>query len=226
MSKNTIPNIKDVSRVPDELLPVIQWSNRYGRVTTWIVMAVIVTGALAFYWSHKSNRAQDDASLGFAVASTAEDFKALREGGNAVAAIAEARAYNVNGEYEAALACLADVNVDEASMKDRIAMNKAIALEGLKRYDEALQTVGAVSENADIANEALYLKARLLAQKGDKAAAAELAKSLPEGVQNVVEGYGVALTESAPVVEATPAPAPEATPAPEAAPAPEAPAAQ
>lgn len=236
MSKKDIPNIKDVSSIPDELVPVIQWWNRNGKKVSVITAIVLIASAILYWVVDKRQVAQDYTSVGFAIATTAEEFKANREQGepSAVAAtIAEARALNVNGEYEAALALCADLSVEDAALKDACLMNKAVALEGLKRFDEAMAAVDAIAKDSFLKDEVVCAKARFLCQKGDKAAAKALLTPVLETnpkaklLMNVIDAYGAPLAEPAPIVETpapAPAPAPEATPAtPAPAPAPVAP---
>ncbi|MDO5462167.1 MAG: hypothetical protein Q4F99_01580 [bacterium] len=207
MSKKDLPNIKDVSSIPDELVPVIQWWKRNGRKASWIVTLVIAASALLYWHVDKSEEEQDNTSIGFNLATTMDEFKANREQGNetAVAAtIAEARALNVNGEYEAALALCANLEVEDVAMKDTCMMNKAIALEGLKRYDEALVAIESIANNSFLKDEAVLLKARLLCQKNDKAAAKALLAPLVESnskaamLMNIVDAYGTPLAEPMP----------------------------
>lgn len=233
MSKKDIPNIKDVSSIPDELVPVIQWWKRNGRKASWIATLVIAAGALLYWVVDKNEKEQDNTSVGFNLATTMEEFKANREQGNAsavAATIAEARALNANGEYESALTLCQDLDVEDAALKDACMMNKAIALEGLKRYDEAITAVDAVATDSFLKDEATFTKARLLCQKGDKVAAkaliAPLMDSHPKAqlLANIIDAYGSPLAEPAPVVEAPVAPTAPEAPAPEAPVAPAAPA--
>jgi tetratricopeptide (TPR) repeat protein len=234
MSKKDLPNLKDVSRIPDELIPVIQWWNRNGRLTSWIIAAIVAVSAFCYWHVDKSDEAQDVTSVGFAISSTAEEFAANRQQSEAsavAATIAEARALNVNGEYEAALALVDTLVVEEPALAVACSMNKVAALEGLKRYDDALAVLDALPTDTFLKDEAIYAKARLLCQKGDKVAAkgvlAPLATTTKaKALMNMIEAYGAPLAEEAPVVE-TPAPAPALEPeAPAAAPVAEAPAAE
>ena len=58
MAKKELPTLKDVSRVPEELRPVVLWWQDHGtKALTWGIVVVAVCVA-AYLW-HADNRAAD-----------------------------------------------------------------------------------------------------------------------------------------------------------------------
>lgn len=234
MSKNDLPNIKDVSSIPDELVPVIQWWKRHGTKASLIAAAVIAIGSICYWWVSKQDALTNQTAVGLAMAKTAEEFKANADQGASsatVATIAYMRALNLKGEYKLALDAANSLPpLEEPFLKEAFAMNKAIALEGMKKFDDALATLKTIPETSIFKADKVYAEARCYVQKGEKAKAIELAKTLNnERIVNIISAYGTALSEPAPapvVVETpeVPAEAPAVEPAPEAPVAPEAPA--
>ncbi len=183
MSTNNLPNLKDVSRVPEELLPVLHWWQDRGPKTLMYVGITIAVVMVGYLWVARTRANSENAVEALAVAATAEDYEAIAATGTAVAPIAKldlARNLYAAGDAEGALAiydeCLADMN--EPALCDIATVGRICALEALGRIDEAL-AAHATAElsivNAEkphyLAAEMLLVKARLLCQKGDKASA-------------------------------------------------------
>lgn len=227
--KKDIPNLKDVSRIPEELIPVIQWWQRNGTKTLTILAVVLGLSAILYYWKDTSEKNQDAAVVHFSQATIADDFAVVADADQApspAAAAAQARSLVNTCEYAAALEICENAldKVEEPSLKAAFTMTKVHALEGEQRFDEALATLETLAPSF-LDTEATLVKARLLCQKGDKAAAKEVLAPLvadeatatrAKNLMNIIDAYGKPL--------ATPAPAPVPAPEAPAAPAPAAPA--
>ena len=77
MAKKELPTLKDVSRIPEELLPVVNWWQDHGpRTLGWVAAAVVVC-AVAYFWH--ANQAAADANAVVALANAAQtaDFEAV-----------------------------------------------------------------------------------------------------------------------------------------------------
>lgn len=208
MSKKDIPNLKDVSRVPEELIPVIQWWQRNGSKTMTILSVVLGLSALVYYWKDTTEKNQDNAVVTFAQSSTTDDFAIVADGnkGPAIAArAAQARGLVNTCEYADALVICDQylAQAEEPSIKAAFTMTKVHALEGEKRFDEALTTLEAMDPSF-LDKEALFVKARLLCQKGDKdgakailapLAADEATATRAKDLINVIDAYGTPLAE-------------------------------
>ena len=200
MAKTDLPNIQDVSRVPDELLPVLHWWQDKGPKTLAIVGAAVLAAALVLYAVRRREATTDEALLALSIASQAEDFEAIATDGGKVAPIArldQARALYAAGDYEGALAVYetAMKEIDDPALADIAKMGHVCALEALGRLEEALAEVtaleGAFAASTTphyLAAEALFAHARILCQQGDKAAA----KAVLAPVLTAAEGTALA----------------------------------
>lgn len=183
MSNKELPTLKDVSRVPEELLPVLRWWQDKGPKTlAYVAGALVVVGALVF-WFEQRNASRASAVTAFATASQAEDYEAIVALGTPASDVARldlARSLYGAGDYENALATYDAVlgTLEEPSLKDIAAVGRVCSLEALGRFDEALKDTLALETafNGSVAPhyllpELLLAKARILCQQGDKAAA-------------------------------------------------------
>ena len=244
MAKKEIPTLKDVARVPEELQPVVAWWQDHGpRTLAWAVAALAVCVGL-YVW-HGTDQAQDAAAaVALAQASDVEGFEGVVAMGTEAAPLARlalANALYTAGDAEGALAAYdaSLAELDDPAVRDIAAVGRVCALEALGRLDAALAEAGALEAafGADPARPhyltpALTLaKARLLCQKGDKAAGkAALAPLLdaPEGsplaaykaqaerTVKMIDAYAgpKSLFDQAAAAEAEAKPAPEAPAAP------------
>lgn len=247
MSNKDLPTLKDVSRVPEELLPVLRWWQDKGPKTlAYVAGVLVVAGALVFWFEQrKAGRASAVAAL--ATASQAEDYEAIVALGTPATDVARldlARSLYGAGDYEGALAAYEAVlgALKDPALKDIAAVGRVCSLEALGRLDEAMKDVLALEpEFAKSAAphyllpELLLAKARLLCQQGDKAAAKQALapmltaaegtplakhKAQAERTVSIIEAYvKKSLFDKA--AEVAPAPAPAAKEAAPATPAPE-----
>lgn len=186
MSNKELPTLKDVSRVPEELLPVLRWWQDKGPKTlAYVAGALVAVGALVF-WFEQRNASRASAVIALATASQAEDYEAivaLETSASNVARLDLARSLYGAGDYENALATYDAVlsTLEDPALKDIAAVGRVCSLEALGRLDEALKDVLALE--AAFANatpphyllpELLLTKARILCQQGDKAAAKQV----------------------------------------------------
>lgn len=184
MATKELPTLKDVSRIPEELRPLVLWWQDHGTKTlTWAALAVAVCVAAAL-WQNKSRAADAAAAVALASSTQGLDAQGLLDQAPASAPLVrlvQARALYDAGDYENALvaydAAAAELDGDPA-LADIAALGRACALEALGRVDEALTAVGALEAAFAqspaphyLASELILAKARLLCQKGDKAAA-------------------------------------------------------
>ncbi len=256
MSKKDLPNLKDVSRIPEELQPVVEWWQTKGPKTVGI-LAVGIAVVVACVWWWESAKAHDDAAvlaqlavpnesydLGEGEVARIEQLTQLAAQDSALTTIAlleRAKAYYTAAEYEAALADYDTVvaDLDDPALKDIAATGRIMTLEALGRIDEALDAIatleGEFAQSATphyLASELVCAKARLLAAKGDKGAAkAALAGLLMGADADAKSRAEMTMTMidayNTKAPEVAPAAAPVETPVVEApAPAPEAPAAE
>lgn len=179
-----LPNLKDVSRVPEELVPVVQWWQDRGPKTVTIVAVVLAVCGLAVYLWGRAERSADTAAIALPASETADAFLRVADLGTDAAPLARldlARAYYSAGDFEEALKvydAALDALSGEPALRDIAVVGRVCALEALGRTDEALAAV-AEAEPAIIgtepvhylAGELILAKARLLCAKGDKPAA-------------------------------------------------------
>ena len=200
MAKKELPTLKDVSRIPEELLPVVNWWQDHGpRTLGWVAAAVVVCAA-AYFWH--ANQAAADANAVVALANAAQtaDFEAvaaLDAEASPLARLDLAHSLYAAGDYENALgvyeASLAEL--DDPAVRDIAAVGRVCALEALGRLDEALASAAeleaAFAKSATthyLTSELILAKARILCQQGDKAAAQEALGPL----LNAAEGSALA----------------------------------
>ncbi len=196
MAKKELPTLKDVSRVPEELKPVVDWWQDHGPKTlTWVVAAVAVCAA-AYLWHAKATSADANAVVALAGASQTDEFEAIAALGTDAAPLARldlAHGLYASGDYENALAVYEAGlgEIDDPALKDIAAVGRVCTLEALGRLDEALAAANeleAAFANASrphyLASELTLAKVRILCQQGDKAAAQKALEPLlnaPEG---------------------------------------------
>ena len=183
MSGKNLPNLNDVSRVPEELLPVLHWWQDSGPKTLAYVGAVVAIVAAGYLWVNHNRTTREGAVEALTMAATVEDYESVVAMGTDLAPMAKldlARGLYTAGEYDNALTVYAEVlsEMDEPALRDIAVVGRICTLEALGRIDEALTAV-AEAEPTIIASEKPHylaaeltlVKARLLCQKGDKAAA-------------------------------------------------------
>lgn len=184
MSANKdLPTLKDVSRVPEELLPVLRWwQDRGPKTLAYAIGAVAVIGALVF-WQEQRKAGRASAVAALASASQVEDYEAVIALGTPASDIARldlARSLYGAGDYENALIAYDAVlaSMDDPALKDIAAVGRVCSLEALGRFDEALKDALALEAAFTESTAPHYLlpeltlaKARILCQQGDKTAA-------------------------------------------------------
>ena len=183
MAKQELPNLNDVSRIPDELLPVWHWWQDKGPKTVACVAAAILVAGAILYGVRRREAAQDAAVQNLTFASQTEEFSAVVSGGGAVAKVArldQARSLYTVGDYEGALAAYAAAleEVTDPALVDIARLGHARTLEALGRLDEALAEIQALESAVAASSVPHYLaaevacaKAIVLCRQGDKAAA-------------------------------------------------------
>ncbi len=241
MSKKDLPNLKDVSRIPEELQPVVEWWQTKGPRTVGYVGAIILVVVAAFFWWESAEK--KEASAVTTYLALPSETGALEEGElsrdtqltqiiEAGAAIAPAllleRAhsrYNA-AEYDAALADYDEAikTVDDPALKDIALVGHIMAQEACQHYDEALAEIAAIEATFAqaatphfLANEVTLAKARILTAKGDKEAGKRALEALLASTDEAVKANAeqtLAIIEAYGVTPpAAPAPVAE-TPAP------------
>ena len=250
MAKKELPTLKDVSRVPEELRPVVLWWQDHGtKALTWGIVVVAVCVA-AYLW-HADNRAAD-ATAAVALAGEADvDFQPAIEEAPAskpILQLAQARRLLEAGDYEGALTAYNEAReelAEDADLKAIPEVGRIRALTELGRLDEALSIVNALEPSLTggetphyLLPDFLFAKAALLCKQGDKAGAKAALQPLldapvesplakftvrAERMTHIIDAYNPAnprFSSAAPALPALPA-----QPAPAAAPAAPAPAA-
>lgn len=200
MANKELPTLNDVSRIPEELIPVVQWWQDKGPKTMAIVGgAVAVAAAILLYGANRQST-QNDAIVALNLAAEAADYEAIAASGTDAAAAAQlplARSLYNAGDYEKALAAYdaALADVDDPALYDIATLGRACALEALGRFDEALAMIKTLETQFTaegpvhfLTSETLLAKARILCQQGDKAAAKEVLKPLLEAAEDSVLG--------------------------------------
>ncbi|MEG1480188.1 MAG: tetratricopeptide repeat protein [Kiritimatiellia bacterium] len=215
MANKGIPNIEDVARIPEELLPVVRWWQDKGPKTLAYTVAILLLLAIAVYgWTRQTGN-RDAAMVALATATQAEEYENAALRGTSVANVARldlARAYYNAGDYEGALTVYetARKELSDPAIKDIAAIGLVCTLEALGRYDDAMTEI-AVLEPAFAASatthylmsELILAKARILCQKGDKAAAMLALKPLLEAQEDaVLEKYKPQAERTAKMIEA------------------------
>ncbi len=183
MSNKELPTLSDLSRVPEELLPVLRWWQDRGPKTLAYVAGglAIVAGIALWFNQREASRATAVAAL--ATAAEVEDYEAIVALGTPASEVARldlAKSLFQAGDYEQALATYnrALETLQEPTLKDIAAVGRICALEALGQFDEALadiQSLETAFAEATIPHylvaELTFAKARVLCQAGDKAAA-------------------------------------------------------
>lgn len=183
MAGKNLPNLKDVSRIPEELLPVMHWWQTSGPKTLSYVGIVVAIVAAGYLWVERARSNREEAVAALSIAADAEGYEAVVAMNTAAAPVAGldlARSLYAAGDYEAALAAYDTVAKDltDPALCDIVTVGKICTLEALGRLDEAVAAVttaepailGAAKPHY-LAGELILAKARILCQKGDKAAA-------------------------------------------------------
>lgn len=180
MANKNLPNLKDVSRVPEELLPVVYWWQDHGmKVLAYVVGIVLVAGAI-YFWTEQRKANKSEALATLALSYPPAEFDALASSGGDAAPLAQldqARSFYSAADYEGALQVYdkALKSLKGKPLEGVAQVGRICSLEALGRLDEALEAVNAlepVYTQAQpvhfLAAEVLCAKARILCQKGNK----------------------------------------------------------
>lgn len=199
MAKNKdLPTLKDVSRIPQELIPVVQWWQDHGvKTLCYVVPAIVLIGAgYLFYTRYHDNSVGTATSL--AMANNSEEvLRVVTEADTTVAPLAKLQlATNLyhSANYEEALGLYEALitECDDPALKDIASMGKVFALSALDRDDEALtladQLSATISESHYLFTDLLKAKAFALCKQGDK----EAAKAALAPLLNAPEGSALA----------------------------------
>ena len=252
MAKKELPTLKDVSRIPEELRPVVNWWQDHGtKALTWAI-GVLAVCVAAYLWN-ADNRAADAAAVA-ALATDAEvDAQPVIDEGPAASPLlrlTQARSLYYAGDFEGALAVYEEARAaleSDPDLKGVADLGRANALAELGRLDEALSAVNALEPALTegetphyLLPDLLFAKANILCKQGDKAAAKEALKPLTdapvesplakyagraESLTHIIDAYDPAnprFSAPAPALPPPPPPPPQAPPPPP----PEAPAAK
>lgn len=183
MAKKELPTLKDVSRVPEELRPVVLWWQDHGtKALTWGIVVVAVCVA-AYLW-HADSRATD-AAAAVALAGEAEvDFQPVIDEGpdsKPVLQQVQARSLYLSGNYEGAATAYneaREVLTADIDLKAIPEVGRIYTLTEQGRLDEALSIANALEPTLTGGETPHYLlsgflvaKANLLCKQGDKAGA-------------------------------------------------------
>lgn len=180
MAKKNLPNLKDVSRIPEELLPVVYWWQDHGmKVLAYVVGIVLVAGAI-YFWVEQRKASKSEALATLALSYPSVEFDALASSGGDAAPLAQldqARSFYNAADYEGALALYDKVlkTLKGEPLEGIAQVGRICALEALGRLDEALDATNALEPVYSQAKpvhfltaEVLFAKARILCQKGNK----------------------------------------------------------
>lgn len=206
-------------KMPEELLPVIEWWEKNGKKA---VVIAVVAGLIGLAgWSWKSRRDARIAAASDALVESCEvcmNPATVADNPETIAAKAEEHADSAcavplkllqasatfarggDGDYEAALAIYEELAKDEKLplvYKDIPALGRAHCLEALKRYDEAAEAYAAVSTSSLSAYvvDARLGQARALAASGKKAEAIALVKETAASADNMVDQQAVQIVD-------------------------------
>lgn len=215
MANKELPTLNDVSRIPEELIPVVQWWQDKGPKTAAIAGAVIAVAAAILFYGASRQATQNDAVTALNLAAEAADYEAIVNSGAEAAPMGQlplARGLYNAGDYGKALAAYdaALDDLDEPAFRDVAALGRACTLEALGRFDEALAAVEALEQTFPaegpvhfLTSETLLAKARILCQKGDKAAAKAALKPLLEAAEgSVLAKYTPQAERTAKIIDA------------------------
>lgn len=184
MATKELPTLKDVSRIPEELRPLVLWWQDHGAKTlAWAALAVAVCVGAAL-WQNKARAADAAAAVALASSTQGLDAQGLLDQSPAAAPLVrlvQARALYDVGDYENALVAYDDAIAEldgDPAVADIAALGRVCSLEALGRVDEAFTGLGALEAAFGqspaphfLTSELILAKARLLCRKGDKAAA-------------------------------------------------------
>ncbi len=183
MSNKDLPRLKEVSNIPEELLPVWHWwQDRGPKTLAYVAGALIVAGAIVF-WYEQGKSARAGAVVALNQAAQTEDYEAIVSTQTPITEVARldlAKSLYEAEDYEGALTSYDVVlaTLDDVALRDIAAVGRICALEALGRLDEAMTDVTALEGAFAQAQQPHYLqgalicaKARILCQQGNKDAA-------------------------------------------------------
>ena len=180
------------TRIPDELLPVVEWWERDGKQTVAIVAAVGVA-VLAWYgfknWRESRRIAAGDAVVMSDGVSALEEAVSNYGSSNAGPALKLrlATAYYDNSNFLGALDLYESLDGKAPAAFEEIPLlGKAESLEALERFDDALAAFDSFVERFSDSAFAMNAKigaARVLAQSGKKDEALKRLEALKESVK-------------------------------------------
>ena len=183
MAKKELPTLKDVSRVPEELRPVVIWWQDHGtKALTWAIVVVAVCVA-AYLW-HADSRATD-AAAAVALASPNEvDVQSMIDeapDSKPILQQVQARSLYLSGNYEGAATAYneaREVLTEDIDLKAIPEVGRIYTLTEQGRLDEALSIANALEPTLTggetphyLLSGFLFAKANLLCKQGDKAGA-------------------------------------------------------
>ena len=170
-----------------ELIPLVEWWEKEGKQT--VVCLVVAVAAVAGWYGFKHHRETTRAAAATAIADAGtsgdlEEAVARFSGTRAEPAleIKLAKSYYDDGRYEEALARYEEMSGKvPAEFADIPVVGRAMCLEALKKFPEALEAFDAFVEKNPANYLALTAKlgaARCLAESGDHAKALERVEAL------------------------------------------------
>lgn len=182
-----------------ELIPLIEWWEKYGKKTMIVLAAVLVAFGGYMLFQKRAETARTNASKAATQATTVADLEAAYgaygdlDAGNLIG-LKLAKKYFDEAKYDEAMA-----KYDELAGKDLDGLElvpvvgKAFCLEGLKKYDEAIAAFDKFADD----NPSTYLTltaqisaARVTAEKGDKEGALARIAALKASVKNDANANG------------------------------------
>lgn len=199
MAKNKeLPTLKDISRVPEELVPVVQWWQDHGvKTLCYVVPILLVIGAGYLYHARHSDNTVGAASSLATAGNMEEILRVVTEADTSVSPLAKLQLANnlyhsanyseALGLYDALL-----VECDDPALKDIAVVGRIYALSALNRDDEAAtaaeQAAATIAEGHYLYADLLKAKATILCKQGDK----EAAKAVLAPLLNAPEGSDLA----------------------------------
>lgn len=178
-------------RIPEELIPVIEWWEKDGKQTVAIVAVAAIAVAGYYGWKGWRDARAVKASDALLTATAVEDIEgAVAEYGGTKSGPALnmrlAKAYFEAERFEEALAAYEKLDgCAPEGFEDVPSVGRAECLEALGRYEEALKSYDAFVDakpKSFLALTARLGAARCVAQLGDKAKALERLASVKETV--------------------------------------------